>query len=299
MSSFTTPPIWEAQNSEGSLRLLSAQRQTYSDAKVLHFSRVFIVVFCGIGAVILTFSVQSFRPILGAIAGFFLLILALASSAREKRKIESAAAMQEIFDTGVFKIPRSAKVKMASPSAADVARASLRHKGKDLKDWYGIESPIARPLDVLICQRANLGWGIATHRAWAAFNLWFGLLVLLIVTMASAMSDLTLVQALLGVYAPLIPALKEAADAWVKNQQSAKAKEELESSADKLWGSSMKSAKVPSESQCRKIQDGILETRMSGALIPDWFNRLMRKREEKVMRLSATDYVEQSAAAGF
>ncbi|MET8970000.1 S-4TM family putative pore-forming effector [Streptomyces hydrogenans] len=299
MNSFTDPPIWESQNSEGCLRLLSAQRQTYSDAKILHFVRVSVVIFSGAGAAILTLSVQSFRPVVGAAAGFFLLVLSLASSAREKRKIESAAAMQEVFDTTVFRLPRSMKVKISSPSAAEVARASLRHKGKGLENWYGIESRVARPLDVLICQRANLGWGIVTHRSWAAVNLWFGILLILAATIASIVTGLTLLEAALGVYAPLVPTFKEVAESWIKNQQSANTKEGLESIADKLWSSSMRSGKAPSESQCRKLQDGILESRMSGVLIPDWFNRFARKREEEVMRLSATDYVEQSAAAGF
>ncbi|WP_406060630.1 S-4TM family putative pore-forming effector [Streptomyces sp. NBC_01077] len=299
MSNSTTPPIWEAQNSDASLRLLAAQRRTYSDAKVLHFVRVSIIATAGSLIAVSTFILNPFRPMVGAAASFVLLILSVASSSREKRKIESAAAIQERFDTDVFRIPWPGSSTLTKPSAADVARAALRHKGGNLQDWYGLNSPVARPLDVLICQRANLGWGIATHRAWAALTLWLGVGLLAVATCSAVLARLALLEAVVGIYAPLVPIFKELIDAWQKNSQSAKLKEEVDSEAAKLWNSSIKTKRPPSESQCRKLQDRILETRLNGALIPDWFNALLRKREESVMRLGTNDYVSQSREAGF
>ncbi|MEV3993211.1 S-4TM family putative pore-forming effector [Streptomyces sp. NPDC049837] len=299
MTGSTTPPIWEAQNSDASIRLLAAQRQTYSDAKALHFARVSIVATAGSLITISTFFLHPFRPVVGAVAGFTLLILSITSSSREKRKIESAAAMQEQFDTSIFRIPWPGTVRLNKPSAADVARASLRHRGSNLENWYSLNASIARPLDILICQRANLGWGIATHRSWAALNLWIGITLFTAITCAAILFRLSLLEATVGVYAPLTPTFKELIDAWLKNSQSAKLKEEVDSEAARLWNSAIKSKRPPSDSQCRRLQDRILESRLTGALIPDWFNALLRQREESVMRMGTDDYVSQSLEAGF
>ncbi|MET8819048.1 S-4TM family putative pore-forming effector [Streptomyces sp. NPDC058794] len=299
MPTFTTPPIYEAQNTESSLRLLAAQRQTYADAKLLHFAKLSIVLIGGLATVATTFMLDPFKPIIGAASGVTLLILSLAGSAREKKKVDSAAAMQEEFDTSVFQLPWARGGKVRRPSASEVARASMRYKRGNLRDWYGITTRIARPADVLICQRVNLGWGAATHRAWAACAFSLGILLLSAVTVAAILGSLSLLAAIIGVYVPLIPAIKELIEVWRSNSRSAQLKEEADHSAGEMWESVVRKKKLPSEAQCRKLQDDILAGRRKNALIPDWFYRALRSREEAVMRLSVGDYLEQGRQQGF
>ncbi|MFF3933785.1 S-4TM family putative pore-forming effector [Streptomyces hirsutus] len=298
MHTFTTPPIYEAQNTDSSLRLLAAQRQTYSDAKLLHFAKLSIVLCGALATVATTFIVDPFRPFIGALSGVLLLILSIAGSSREKKKVTAAAAMQEEFDTSVFQLPWTRGGKVYHPSASEVARASMLHKRGNLRDWYGINAKIARPADVLICQRVNLGWGVATHRAWAACAFSLGVFLLSAATISAVLGSLSLLASILGVYVPLIPAIKELIEVWLSNSRSAQLKEEADRIAGQMWESAVGKGKLPTEAQCRKLQDAILSGRQKNALIPDWFYRALRSREEAVMRLGVNDYLEQGRRQG-
>ncbi|MEU3286778.1 S-4TM family putative pore-forming effector [Streptomyces longwoodensis] len=298
MHSYTTPPIYEAQNTESSLRLLAAQRQTYSDAKLLHFTKLSIILCGGLATAATTFALDPFRPLIGALSGILLLILSITASSREKKKVAAAAAMQEEFDTSVFQLPWVRSGKVHHPSASEVARASMRHKGGNLRDWYAINAKIARPADVLICQRVNLGWGVATHRAWAAFACALGILLLSVATIFAVLGGLSLMASILGVYVPMIPSVKELIEVWISNSRSAQLKEEADRSAGEMWEAVVVKGKLPTEAQCRKLQDVILSGRRKNALIPDWFYRALRSREEAVMRLGISDYLEQGQRQG-
>jgi hypothetical protein len=298
MHNFTTPPIYEAQNTESSLRLLAAQRQTYSDAKLLHFAKLSIILCGGLAAAATTFVLDPFRPLIGALSGILLLILGIAGSSREKKKVATAAAMQEEFDTSVFQLTWVRSGKVHHPSASEVARAAMRHKRGNIRDWYGINAKIARPADVLICQRVNLGWGVATHRAWAACAFFLGILLLFMATISAVLGSLSLLASILGVYVPLIPVVKELIEVWISNFRSAQLKEEADRSAGEMWEAVVVKGKLPTEAQCRKLQDVILSGRRKNALIPDWFYRALRPREEAVMRLGVSDYLEQGRRQG-
>ncbi|GAB3121927.1 hypothetical protein GCM10027160_39950 [Streptomyces calidiresistens] len=298
MANFTAPPIWETQNESESIRLLAAQRQSYSDAKMIHFSQMTLTFTGGILVATSTFLFEAFRPVLAAALGCLLLGLSVVASSREKRKIEIAASIQEKFDTEVFQLNWSRAHKVSTPSASEVARAALRHRGGNLNNWYSLNQPVNRPLDVLICQRANLGWGIATHRAWAATVLCTGLAILGTATVFVSLSGMPATKALLGVYIPLLPAFKETGETWLSNSRSAALKEEADLEAAKIWNSSMQSRRAPTEQHCRKLQDKILESRMTNSLIPDWFNGMLRNREESVMKLGTSDYVNQAKKRG-
>ncbi|MFF8559811.1 S-4TM family putative pore-forming effector [Streptomyces albidoflavus] len=299
MRSFTTPPIYEAQNADPSLRLLAAQRQTYSDAKLLHFAKLSIIVCGGLATAAATFILAPSRPLIGAVSGALLLFISIVGSSREKKKVAAAAAMQEEFDTSIFQLPWARGSKVSRPSASEVARASMRHRRGNLRDWYGLDAKIARPADVLICQRVNLGWGVATHRAWAACAFSLGGLILVAATVSATLGHLSIPDSIIGVYVPLIPAIKELVEVYLANSRSAQLKEEADRSAGVLWDSVATKGKLPTEVQCRKLQDVIFSGRRKNALIPDWFYRALRSREEAVMRLGISDYLEQGRRQGF
>ncbi|MET9967996.1 S-4TM family putative pore-forming effector [Streptomyces sp. NPDC006356] len=297
MPSRTNPSITEAQNQERSIRLLSAQRRMYADAKVIYNLRLSVIMSGGIiGATCALIFTQA-RPVIGAATGVILLSLSIAGAATEKSKVKDAAAVQEEFDTSIFQLPwNQSKTQRVSPS--EVARASLRHKGSGLTNWYADTEEAPRPLDVLMCQRSNLGWGISMHRSWAMAAMSSALAVLIIAAIPCLLMHLSFSAALFGVYAPLIAVTKELLEIWRSNLESAIRKELAEGRAIHLLTNSLETGEIPTESDCRELQDEILESRQTNAMIPDWYYRIRRDKDEKAMHLSVMDYIEQAKNKG-
>ncbi|WUR91064.1 S-4TM family putative pore-forming effector [Streptomyces sp. NBC_01262] len=293
----TDPPILSAQNSQRSLRLLAAQRRLYSDAKVIHFARISTVLGAGIAISSLSLAFNSLRPLIGTASGLLLFLFSVVGSAREKRKQREAAAVQEEFDTSLYRLEWNNEIA-ARPNNSLVARAAARHRGGGLENWYGDTGSVVRPLDVLICQRSNLGWSISLHAYWAAGAVWCGVFTISSTVMACGLTGMSFNSALLGVFSPLVPVVRELIEIWRLNSESLRLKEEADARGAQLWDTAMKSGIIPSEAECRKLQDVIFSSRQKNALIPDWFYQWRRNAEEDAMRLGVEDYVLQAAEVG-
>ncbi|MGQ5575090.1 S-4TM family putative pore-forming effector [Streptomyces sp. ECR3.8] len=293
----TTPSIAEAQNQDRSIRLLAAQRRMYSDIKALNNLRLAVVVVGGVSGAVCALVFANARSVIGAVSGVTLLCLSLAGASSEKAKTKKAAAVQEEFDTTVFKLPwNNENSQRVSPS--EVARASLRHRGDGLNDWYADTDDAPRPLDILMCQRSNLGWGISMHRAWASSALWACIAILVISAVPCLVMSLTFSAALFGVYVPLIAVVKELVEIWRSNLESALRKDVTEGRASHLLANFLEDGALPSESDCRQLQNEIWESRQTNAIIPDWFYKVRRSRDEEAMRLSVDDFISQARERG-
>ncbi|MET9522863.1 S-4TM family putative pore-forming effector [Streptomyces coeruleorubidus] len=293
----TDPPISEAQNSERSIRLLAAQRRLYADAKVIHNSRVLIVVVAGLLGVALALNFPSARAPIGFSAAVILLLISIVGSAREKRKSKEAASVQEEFDTAVFQLPWNS-VLADRPTNGLVVEAALRHKGGGLEDWYGNTDSLARPLDVLVCQRSNLAWGVSTHRRWAAavMSAIFAWIAGIVIT--CLLLNLSFSSSIFAVVTPLLPTFREYVEMWKSSMESVRSKEKAESKASDIWEAALSSRRLPSLVKCREVQDRICTIRQSNAVVPDWFYKLFRYKSEKVMQVSVADYIERARAQG-
>ncbi|MBZ6229360.1 S-4TM family putative pore-forming effector [Streptomyces olivaceus] len=297
MPQSTTPAIAEAQNSVRSLRLLAAQRRLYADAKLIHNVRLAVVIFSGFIGVALALYFPLARAPIGFGSAAVLLLISIVGSARERRKSKEAAGVQEEFDTEIFKLPWNS-VLADRPTNGLVVEAAHRHKGDGLENWYSDTESLARPLDVLVCQRSNLAWGVSNHRRWAAT-----VMAAIIAWMAGIIAicyflDLSFASSIFAVVTPLLPTFREYIEMWRSNIESVLSKEKAESKISDIWESAMKSRRVPSIVKCREVQDRICAIRQVNPIIPDWFYWAFRERGEKVMRVSVADYVEQARSKG-
>ncbi|WP_435616200.1 S-4TM family putative pore-forming effector [Streptomyces coelicoflavus] len=293
----TSPTIVDAQNSERSLRLLAAQRRLYADAKVIHNARVIVVVVAGVVGVTLALKFPSARAPIGFGSAVILLLISIVGSAREKRKSKEAASVQEEFDTSIFQLPWN-NVLADRPTNGLIVEAARRHKGGDLEDWYGDTATLVRPLDVLVCQRSNLAWGVSTHRRWAAVVMsaiiaWVAGIVLVCLFL-----DLSFANSIFAVVTPLLPTFREYIEMWKSNMDSVRAKEKAESKISELWEGGLNSKRLPSVVKCREVQDRLCSIRQTSAIIPDWFYKFFRDESETVMRVSMADYVERARSKG-
>ncbi|WP_371527201.1 S-4TM family putative pore-forming effector [Streptomyces sp. NBC_01283] len=293
----TNPPISEAQNSERSVRLLAAQRRLYADAKAIHNARVITVVGAGMLGVVLALCYPSARAPIGFGSAVVLLLISIVGSAREKRKSKEAASVQEEFDTTIFQLPWNS-VLSDRPTSGLVVEAAHRHKGGDLEDWYGNTGSLARPLDVLVCQRSNLAWGVSTHRRWAAVVMAAIITWIAGIVLVCYFLDLSFASSIFAVVTPLLPTFREYIEMWKSNMESVRAKEKAESKISDIWQSALNARRSPSAAKCREVQDRLCAIRQVNAAIPDWFYRIFRSESEKVMHVSVTDYVEQARSKG-
>ncbi|MFE0592644.1 S-4TM family putative pore-forming effector [Micromonospora echinospora] len=292
----TEPPIEVAQNTPRAKQLIAAQARLYSDAKTIHHLRLALVfVFAAAGA-IAGLAMPGVRPHIGAVAGIALLLVALVVTGVEKRRRVQAAAIQEEFDTAVFQLSWNG-VSVERPSATAVARAAARYAGGREADWYPSTGWVVRPLDILICQASNLGWGASMHRLWAAL-LGFALaLMAALVGLATWLLHLSFAECILALLVPALAPAKELIDLIKTNLENAASKETMERNITDLWKKGLAGEFVAVDS-IRAVQNCILDFRKSNAYVPDWLDRRFRQKNEAAMRSGAAALVEEATAHG-
>ena len=237
------------------------------------------------------------RAAVGAIGGTTTFLWSVLGSDREKRKRQEAVSVQEEFDTHVFDLPTNNFI-VDRPSPTLIAEAAARYKGNRSEDWYPDTRPVVRPLDVLICQRSNLGWGSSTHRVYAAC-LTVALVALVAAGLAIAIAaELTVVEGLTAVLVPLLGPARELIEMIRANRESADIKTETETKVLALWSPGMAEADAVTIQDCRTVQDRLLQIRQTNAYVPDWLDNLRRSRHEVLMQESAKHLVEEAVQHG-
>lgn len=290
-------PIAVAQNTDHSQRLLAAQSRLYTDAKLIHDGRVITVVVLAVVTIAVALALPDVRQAVGAIGGAIIFLWSVLGSSREKRRRREAASVQEEFDSYVYGIPFN-DFAVDRPSPTLVAEAAARYKGNRTKDWYPDPRPVIYPLDVLICQRSNLGWGSSVHRYYAACLLVVLLGLVLSGVAVAALAGLSLGDSLVAVLVPLLSPAREIIEAIRANYESADIKAKTESKVLRLWQRGMEDANAVTTEDCRSVQDRILQIRQTNAHVPDWLDDLRRNRNESVMRESAQHLKEEAAERG-
>lgn len=292
----TEPQIEVAQNTPRAKQLVAAQARLYSDAKTIHNWRLALVFLFAAAGAIAGLAMPNVRPHIGAVAGIVLFVLALLVTGVEKRRRGQASAIQEEFDTTVFQLPWNF-VSAERPSATTVARAAARYTGGREADWYPSTGRVVRPLDILICQASNLGWGASMHRLWATL-LGFALASMVaVIGLATWLLRLSFAECMLALLVPALAPAKELVDLIKTNLENAGSKESIERKITELWKKGLAGEAVTLDS-CRTIQNCILDFRKSNAYVPDWLDKRFRAKNEAAMRSGAAALVEEATAHG-
>ncbi len=291
----TDPPIFVAQNTPDAQRRIAAQARLYSDAKELYFARLAAIAILAVASsVAALMTADGARTALGAGGGVLLLVLSLVGGDIEKRRRLQAAAIQEEFDTGVFRLPWNS-MEAERPSPIVIARAAERYRGGREKDWYPDTHGTHRPFDVLICQSTNLGWGAATHRTWAWTLLGFLIALAAALSVIAWASKLVASDVVTALSIPALAPVKELIDQIRAHLATARDKEAAEAKINAAWSDGMRGIAIPTEELLRTIQNKVLSLRQRNHYVPDWLDKLLRRRSETAMRASAADRVAEAA----
>ena len=154
--------INEIQNCEESKRLLAAQRQTYTDAKLVDLVNACVCFLLPLGVTVaqIFLNVPSEVIILVWIATVF---VGKCLPKRSKHLVAEAAAIQQRFDSDVFGIKFENVSRDDRRIASQAGRYRERHDDDDgklkLDNWYSVDIEDARPGDAIArCQRQNTEW---------------------------------------------------------------------------------------------------------------------------------------------
>jgi hypothetical protein len=287
----------ERQNSNKALRLLKAQRQHYSGAK-LWWRWDFILT------VVITSMISILRAALPSIdlsdvASAWAAIVTLLSicwiSPTFRRKQGEAAAIQEEFDCEVLQIPFSALTKkIPTDKIVDLASKydRLKKPERDLVDWY--PRALGKLPDEIVtaaCQRINSRWDDRLRSRYTAFLIILLVAFALIVLGVGIFLDKTIPAILLSTLLPLLPGLVFLIKQLRENSATVQRLADLAGHSQKRLDLLMAGETPPCSS--RDVQNEILQHRKSVALIPDWFFRRFREKEEQSMKAYAEHLAEE------
>ncbi|MDQ1675259.1 MAG: hypothetical protein QOC93_403 [Actinomycetota bacterium] len=298
MSDPTSPRIFVAQNTEGARRKVAAQVRLYSDAKVwLNARLALIAALALVSAVAALLAANEARTVIGAGGGVLLLIFSFVGANIEKRQRSLAVAVQEEFDTDIFRLPWNS-IELNRPSPLIIAKAAARYRGGREKDWYSDTEGTHRPFDVLICQSSNLGWGATTHRIWSWILAAFLAVLVGLGALVALTLDLSGDDILVAFVVPGLAFLKEVIEQMRANFETARAKEAAEAKISTAWAEGMSGKQIPTEETLRLIQNKIMSFRQQNPYVPDWFDKKLHARNEHAMGATAADRVAEAARCG-
>ncbi len=229
------------------------------------------------------------------LGGLWVLVGYLVLEGLESRNKRRAANIQEQFDTNVLGLPWNETLvgrKVPLELIHSASRSFTGDRGR-LRNWYPDTSGVPFPLDVLLCQRANLVWDwcLRRHYAWGIAvltSICFGSGVALAATTGQTVNDY-----ILGVFLPSLLAYLHGIEVSKSHFRTANEKEDLGAEATALWESGLKALGALSEQQCRRIQDRIFLLRKTGPLVPDKWYDWLRSRYDVDMRLAALGLKDQ------
>ncbi|MDP5182244.1 S-4TM family putative pore-forming effector [Blastococcus sp. BMG 814] len=295
----TEPPITEQQNTEAFLRLLAAQRRLYADVKASHNRRLIALAVIAAATIVVGVFAPSARNYIGGTVAIGMGLWAVLGEVVEKRKNGTAASIQEEFDTGLFRLDRHPYLA-TRPSDWEITEAANRGSRDGLPNWYQPRSlsDLVRPLDVLVCQRANLDYGVSLHRAYARLLvLVLGVVLALAVTVGFTF-QYTLLNWVFALVAPLAATAAALVKEAVLHRESATNKATLQTKVAELWRRALDDPATVTDTDCRAAQDRILQLRQSNARVPDWFYKRRWGQNESTMLANSSHLVEEARARG-
>lgn len=284
-----TPPsaadIKTRQDQEGALRLLLAQRRLYSKSKRWLGLRLTGMGAIGIAAPVIALIWPTLAVAIGAVAGVWIFLGRSVFLNLEKQMSARAAAIQELFDIEVFRMP-SLSARSPMPTLEDITNLAgpddkilVSATKEKLLEWYSIDAQDSGVTAVAICQRSNAAYSGSLLKTSA--KLWLGLVGawVAILVILSMLLGLSLGTFLLGIAFPLLPAFLDTISYWQGIRRATSEREALSKEIqEKLTNNDIRGEDLV-----------IWQTTMYGLRrevpqVPDFVYKLMRNANETSMK---------------
>ncbi|NTU46106.1 hypothetical protein HGA88_00595 [Candidatus Roizmanbacteria bacterium] len=291
----TGKEIAKRQDEIDSLRPLLAQRKLYSRAKYWLSLRLMGMGGIAFLAPIIAFIWPQSAVIVGAVSGAWIFLGRTVFSTLEKGLSAKAAAVQEMFDVRVFKMPHFAD-RTSVPTLEEIAvltgadnTIDKQAKDEKLLAWYAVNPSDSGTTTVAICQRINTSYSKSLLNTTS--KVWLGLIIFWSLTLVSISIylQLSLNTFILAVMLPLLPAFL---DEWEFRKGFKKAENQRDSMTQEIE-SKINSNSVNS-SDLLVWQSRMYDLRRDMPLVPDKVYGFMRNINEKAMKVAARQLSDKS-----
>ncbi len=294
--------IIKEQDSDASIRYLSAQKQLYINGKSTFAFQVIIAVPIPIIISIVTPLLS--KPEQGIIWIFVLYsiiatFLEFICEDRAMKLKKLAASIQEKFDTTVLLIGWNKTLIPSKPEDGLILRYYNKHLKKysidKLYGWYSNEVlPVKTNIATLLCQRTNCiyDFTLRNRYTYTIFLLATStFMILLIITGQNGIKVSTFISSV------LFPSLPVFVLAYKQISSNKEAIENLQELKD-LIENELEQIKITDTIDVhllRQVQDKIYLKRINSPLLPEWAYKFLRQNLEDEMHFSMKETVKELA----
>jgi hypothetical protein len=281
--------INQRQNSPKSIKLLAAQRQTYSNAKILLGIYVFLAIplMLLVNVILKPIILNQYEFDLTNSIAIFALLLTFIDVLWLKNYVkvlqEIAATIQEEFDRYVYNlkwdpIALGEKVPDVYVEKMYVKYAESNDVSK-LHDWYTpTVSQHSERKGILLCQNENIGWDIELRNSYIAYVVIFITLFILSSIYLGVSNKATLEEFIMSYLIPSMPILTYFRNIYSNHCRAIKDKTKLRDCLrHALDSQSIKRKMIES------IQFQIFNNRKNNPLIFDFFNYIKSESLQKLV----------------
>ena len=294
--------IIERENLKENLDKLYAQRQIYSDAKVILGTEIIItVVFTIVLSLIsnffsdfitsfLNWPKELFKSLIFFISAIISILDLVVINPYLNEKRILAASIQDSFDCDVLSIS-SNTIKISKPDIETISKYSFKfintsseNDRKSMENWYYSNKldTVKLSLATIMCQRTNCWWDNYLRQSFTKFIISLSTFVFFLVTIISLFKELSLPSFLLNAVSPFFCLLTFTIKQYNENRKSINKSNKLKTHCDTIWNDILNKTKKEDELQdlSRKLQDEIFQSRSTNPLIFDRYYKIYRNKQE-------------------
>ncbi|RYE12132.1 MAG: hypothetical protein EOP45_23405, partial [Sphingobacteriaceae bacterium] len=285
------------QNELKQLRKLLVEDNCYSAAKAWNLVQVALVVFVSAGLA-LTATICERWSVRAAIYGLAVSLLDFYLLEPQIAKLKvRAASVRECFDLDVLSLTpspfRSADITPEDVRAIPNPMPDARKKNKI--DWYPV---VVKDISVeparLICQRSSMQYDERLRKSFS--YLWIGLVVVFVAAwlgwLAKSNPDFYHIAL---VTSAILPAFLFCVKQNQLNNEACAKISVMRAFFDAIWKELLANNTPPYKltEDSRQIQSELFDHRSQRPLVPNFYYRLKRNQNERIMNEVAEDYVEE------
>ncbi|WP_407334679.1 S-4TM family putative pore-forming effector [Dietzia kunjamensis] len=286
----TSAEMLAAQNATESLRLLVAQRALYSKSKRWMGLRWIGMAAIAILGPILSVFFPGTAVVAGAVAGLWIFLGRTTLSLCERRQVDQAASLQELFDFRVFGMPNTGARSTTPPIeeinllSGDDTELQQRVNSQKLRNWYPMDEEQDGLVSVAIAQRANASYADRLLRTTARVWTWIVVVWAAVIVSAGLVVEVALSDFILAMVLPLLPAFL---DIWEYRRLIARAADDRRDLAAAIEQKLADGADNLQSQDLLVWQARLFDLRRDAPQVPDFIYWLKRKQNERAMKSAA------------
>lgn len=292
--------IIQEQDSDASIRYLSAQKQLYINGKSTFEFQVIIAVPIPIIISIVTPMLSKSEQGITWVFVLYSIIAAFLEFYCENRAMKlkkCAASIQEKFDATVLCIDWNKTLIPNKPEDGVVLRYYnkyiKKHNTNKLYGWYSNEVlPVNTNIATLLCQRTNCTYDFTLRRRYTNTILLLAASTFIILLIVAGQERITIPSFISNVLFPSLPVFVLAYKQIAANKEAIENLKELKD----LIENELEKVKINdtiNSHLIRQIQDKIYLKRINSPLLPEWAYNFLRQNLEDEMHFSIKETVKE------